>query len=260
MSEDKNYVTIKDSDGNKKSLYFEKETLSILDSWLRKEYPFMGDLYRVDLVDLIKFAGYMTEKDNERESSVVENRARKNEVEYLKGFYEFAVDAYHESDCFPVEVFIEKELKDVAERYMDSRHYSAEANNDRLFDLSEDTAEKLGNLLDKTRENIKDYMAKTTPADSKCCCSESILEEAQRIVHGERQTDYADPVINFKRISDIASAVRGKDLDMLDCVTVQVATKLARQQNKHKRDNLVDLAGYAYIWHAIEEYLKQNKK
>lgn len=97
-------------------------------------------------------------------------------------------------------------------------------------------------------------------ADSECCCSESILEEAQRIVHGERQTDYADPVINFKRISDIASAVRGKDLDMLDCVTVLVATKLARQQNKHKRDNLVDLAGYAYIWHAIEEYLKQNKK
>ena len=166
MSEDKNYVVIKDSDGNEKSLYFKKETLSILDYWLRKEYPFMGDLYRIDLGDLIKFAGYITEKDNERESS----------------------------------------------------------------------------------------------ADSECCCSESILEEAQRIVHGERQTDYADPVINFKRISGIASAVRGKDLDMLDCVTVQIATKLARQQNKHKRDNLVDLAGYAYIWHAIEEYLKQNKK
>lgn len=165
MSEDKNYVVIKDSDGNEKSLYFKKETLSILDYWLRKEYPFMGELYGIELADLIKFAEYMTEKDNERESS----------------------------------------------------------------------------------------------ADSECCCSESILEEAQRIVRGERQTDYADPVINFKRISDIASAVRGKDLDMLDCVTVQIATKLARQQNKHKRDNLVDLAGYAYIWYAIEECIANEK-
>jgi hypothetical protein len=83
--------------------------------------------------------------------------------------------------------------------------------------------------------------------------TESILSEAERIVNGERQVDYSDPVKNFKRIAEIASAILKKELTSEDCAVVLMAVKLARENFKHKRDNLVDLAGYVEILHRIKE-------
>jgi hypothetical protein len=83
--------------------------------------------------------------------------------------------------------------------------------------------------------------------------TESILSEAERIVNGDRQVDYSDPVENFKHIAAIASAIRKKDLTSEDCAVVLMAVKLARENFKHKRDNLVDLAGYTEILYRIKE-------
>jgi hypothetical protein len=83
--------------------------------------------------------------------------------------------------------------------------------------------------------------------------TESILSEAERIVNGDRQADYSDPVENFKHISAIASSIRKKDLTSEDCAVVLMAVKLARENHKHKRDNLVDLAGYVEILNRIKE-------
>ena len=82
---------------------------------------------------------------------------------------------------------------------------------------------------------------------------ESILQEADRIVNGDRQADYSDPVENFKHIAAIASAIRKKEFTAEDCCVVLMAVKLAREQFKHKRDSLVDLAGYTEILHQIKE-------
>lgn len=83
--------------------------------------------------------------------------------------------------------------------------------------------------------------------------TESILSEAERIVNGERQADYSDPVENFKHISAIASAISKKELSPTTCAIVMIAVKLARENFKHKRDNLVDLAGYVEILNRIKE-------
>ena len=83
--------------------------------------------------------------------------------------------------------------------------------------------------------------------------TESILSEAERIVNGERQADYSDPVANFKHISAIASSISKKGLSPTDCAIVMIAVKLARENYKHKRDNLVDLAGYVEILNRIKE-------
>jgi hypothetical protein len=83
--------------------------------------------------------------------------------------------------------------------------------------------------------------------------TESILSEAERIVNGERQVDYSDPVKNFKRIAEIASAIMAKDITAEECCIVMIAVKLARENYKHKRDNLVDLAGYVEILNRIKE-------
>ncbi|NCU27331.1 hypothetical protein EOM86_11540 [Candidatus Nomurabacteria bacterium] len=82
---------------------------------------------------------------------------------------------------------------------------------------------------------------------------ESILSEAERIVNGERQADYSDPVKNFDHISSIASAISKENLSPTTCAIVMIAVKLARENYKHKRDNLVDLAGYVEILNRIKE-------
>ena len=83
--------------------------------------------------------------------------------------------------------------------------------------------------------------------------TESILSEAERIVNGERQADYSDPVANFKHISAIASSISKENLSPTVCAIVMIAVKLARENYKHKRDNLVDLAGYVEILNRIKE-------
>ena len=83
--------------------------------------------------------------------------------------------------------------------------------------------------------------------------TESILSEAERIVNGDRQADYSDPVANFKHISAIASAIMAKGITAEECCIVMIAVKLARENYRHKRDNLVDFAGYVEILNRIKE-------
>lgn len=79
----------------------------------------------------------------------------------------------------------------------------------------------------------------------------SILDEAKEIRSGSRESDYGDAVSNFDRIAKMASYISGKKLSPFDCVSVQIAVKLSRQGYKKKRDNMVDLAGYADIMQQI---------
>ena len=81
----------------------------------------------------------------------------------------------------------------------------------------------------------------------------SILIEADKLVNGERQEMYADPILNIERIADIASAITGRVLSPADCCLVLVATKLAREIHKHTRDNITDCAGYLEIYNRIVE-------
>lgn len=79
----------------------------------------------------------------------------------------------------------------------------------------------------------------------------SILTEAERIVNGERNTDYGSAAASFEKVAGVASILTGKELTAQDCVKVLMSVKLVRESFKHKRDNLVDLAGYAEILNRI---------
>lgn len=81
----------------------------------------------------------------------------------------------------------------------------------------------------------------------------SILQEAIDIRGGERKTDYGDAVENFDRIAEIYQVLTGKFLSADDCCAVMIAVKLSRERHAHKRDNLVDLCGYADILNLIRE-------
>lgn len=89
---------------------------------------------------------------------------------------------------------------------------------------------------------------------------QSILDEAKTIVEGSRQSDYGDPVESFNRIAKTASMIAGRDLSPNECCAVLMAVKLVRESFAHKRDNLIDLCGYAYIMNEIKESNKKGEQ
>lgn len=77
----------------------------------------------------------------------------------------------------------------------------------------------------------------------------SVLTEAEGLVHGARNETYGHPLDDFTRTAAMASGMlahklteplTAEEVGMFMCLV-----KLSRQVNAPKRDNMVDLAGYA---------------
>ena len=80
---------------------------------------------------------------------------------------------------------------------------------------------------------------------------ESVLAEALRITSTDRQDDYGHPADDFARTAEMWTGILagklsdGVCISAMDVPLCMIAVKLARQSHCHKRDNLVDIAGYA---------------
>jgi hypothetical protein len=80
---------------------------------------------------------------------------------------------------------------------------------------------------------------------------ESVLDTAARITEGSRQADYGHPRDDFAKTAAMWTGILGSKLREDAVITAgdvplcMIAVKLARQAHRHKRDNLVDIAGYA---------------
>lgn len=87
---------------------------------------------------------------------------------------------------------------------------------------------------------------------------ESILAEAERLTEGDRQNSYGNPLDDYSRTAGmINSAFAHKLKEPLtpeDIMLCMIMVKISRECHEHKRDNVVDIAGYANcIDMAIEE-------
>lgn len=86
-----------------------------------------------------------------------------------------------------------------------------------------------------------------------------ILSEAQSIVDGDRQDHYGDPVENFEAIAEFWSTyLRRRKLTVAplapkDVAMMMVLLKAAREANVPKHDNILDMAGYADLYHRCVE-------
>ena len=90
--------------------------------------------------------------------------------------------------------------------------------------------------------------------------TESVLLEAQGLVHGDRQAAYGHPIEDFTRTAAMWSAILGHPITAEQVGLCMCAVKLSRQVNLPKRDNLVDLAGYAEtVQMVIDERARRNK-
>lgn len=80
-----------------------------------------------------------------------------------------------------------------------------------------------------------------------------VLREAEGLVCGDREDQYGAPADNLQRIANYWNDYlydvmkRGDLLGPRDVALMMALVKIAREANGHKRDSLVDLAGYAAI-------------
>ena len=81
---------------------------------------------------------------------------------------------------------------------------------------------------------------------------ETILEEAQRLVHGPRQAAYSHPHDDYTRTGRMWGAVIAgwlgqpfPDVPARIACLMMAAVKISRESHKPMRDSRVDLAGYA---------------
>lgn len=73
----------------------------------------------------------------------------------------------------------------------------------------------------------------------------SILAEAEAIVHGDRRASYGTPIDNHSRTAALWSAYLGIPVTARQVCMLNILQKISRDAFSAKRDNLVDIAGYA---------------
>ena len=84
--------------------------------------------------------------------------------------------------------------------------------------------------------------------------SETVLQEAQRLVGGDRGKDYGHPIDDFTRTGRMWGAILGiDDVPPEKVALCMVAVKMSRECNAPKRDNVVDIAGYAQTLAMVRE-------
>ena len=89
--------------------------------------------------------------------------------------------------------------------------------------------------------------------------NETILQEAQRLVHGDRGDSYGHPIDDFTRTGRLWAAILGvPEVTPVQVGLCMAAMRISRQCNKAKRDNMTDLAGYAETVQMVVE--RQEEK
>lgn len=94
----------------------------------------------------------------------------------------------------------------------------------------------------------------------------SILDEAHRLVRGDRAAAYGDPLDTWANTAEIMSGIlrpilrEGASVTAELAVLCMIGVKLAREAHLHRRDSIVDIAGYADVLDVIvSERLKRSE-
>lgn len=86
--------------------------------------------------------------------------------------------------------------------------------------------------------------------------------EAKRVVLGPRRLLYGRPLDNFGQIASLWNAYFGDRLNAPirpeDIGQLMILTKVSRHCNAPSRDNLVDIAGYAYTTSLVEDAISRT--
>jgi hypothetical protein len=92
---------------------------------------------------------------------------------------------------------------------------------------------------------------------------EDVLIEANSLVYGNRQASYSHPMDDYTRTSALWNTILAdklkESLTAEDAIMCMIMVKASRQVHKHKRDNLVDMAGYAQCMQRVVMRRKEEE-
>jgi hypothetical protein len=98
--------------------------------------------------------------------------------------------------------------------------------------------------------NYKQYSDDTVVAIKQ----ESVLEEAQKIIYGDREKTYGHPSKNLRVIADFWGQYLNMELSPKDVAVMMILLKAARLKNDiNHRDSIVDICGYAALIERCDE-------
>ena len=80
----------------------------------------------------------------------------------------------------------------------------------------------------------------------------NILQEAEEIINGDRKESYGNVNFSFGRIAALWSNILKSKINRRQVGLCMIALKIIREENKHKPDNLIDIAGYAALIEKME--------
>lgn len=95
------------------------------------------------------------------------------------------------------------------------------------------------------------FNVEETPSYYTTSPREVVLDDAKELIVGDRNKTYGSPTENFQNTADIWNVLLGHKLQegqritSTEVATLMIALKLARTIAQPKRDNFVDMAGYA---------------
>lgn len=95
---------------------------------------------------------------------------------------------------------------------------------------------------------------------------ESVLQEAQRYVHGNRAADYGHPLDNHSTTAEMVSAFLARKYGIRvplvaeDIAVFNILQKVSREANAPKRDTAVDIAGYAENLQMIRDERERRRE
>uniref|UniRef100_A0A6M3JRA0 Putative structural protein n=1 Tax=viral metagenome TaxID=1070528 RepID=A0A6M3JRA0_9ZZZZ len=87
----------------------------------------------------------------------------------------------------------------------------------------------------------------------------TILKEADALVGGIRLVAYGHPLDDYTRTAAMWSAILGTEVTPEKAMLCMIAVKISRECNCPKRDNRVDIAGYAKCldWALLEKETRE---
>jgi len=83
------------------------------------------------------------------------------------------------------------------------------------------------------------------PENNRSTIRQDVLEDAMACVLKDRDDQYGEPEDSFGKIAEYWSAYLESDVSARDVGLMLALMKIARMRNSDKRDNFIDLAGYA---------------
>lgn len=100
----------------------------------------------------------------------------------------------------------------------------------------------------KPHPDSLDYLAKQLENKGQ----KSIAAEAEEIINGERREAYGEVRESFTKIAGLWSSLLGFKITPEQVAQMLIIFKVARENNKHKRDNLTDIIGYTLLLEKLE--------